>query len=91
LDTPAYLQLVGRIANLSHDERIDLMALAWFGRETTKSSSWSDLLNHAYRMGSDDFHYQAGLGRHWKSGLDRLHDELRTTARQALPGGAERR
>ena len=37
LDTPAYLRLVKRIANLSYDERIDLMALAWFGRETTRS------------------------------------------------------
>ena len=79
-DTPAYLRLVRRIANLSYDERIDLMALAWFGRESTNSSSWSDVLKHAYRMSNDDFHYQAGLGRHWQAGLDRLRDELGKSA-----------
>lgn len=78
-DTPAYLRLVRRIANLSYDECIDLMALAWFGREST-SSSWSDVLNHAYRLGNDDFHYQAGLGRHWQAGLDRLRDESGNSA-----------
>lgn len=76
LDTPAGLRLARRIANLSYDGRVDLMALAWFGREGTSSSSLSDVLNHAYRMGNDDLHYQAGLGRHWQAGLDRLRDEL---------------
>ena len=80
VDTPAYLRLVRRIANLSYDERIDLMALAWFGREGSGSSSWSDVLNHAYRMGNDDLHYQAGLGRHWQAGLDRLRNELGNSA-----------
>ena len=76
-DTPAYLHLVKRIANLSDGERIDLMALAWFGRERTGSSAWSEFLNHAHRhlTVNNDPHYEAGLGRYWQVGLDRLRDE----------------
>ena len=74
-ETPAYLRLVKLIVNLSYDERIDLMALAWFGREITKPSSpWSHFLNHAYRIGANDPHYEAGLGRYWQAGLDQLRD-----------------
>ena len=79
-DTPAYLRLVKLIGNLSYDERIDLMALAWFGGQTSKTSTWSYFLNHAYRMGNNDLYYEAGLGRYWQAGLDRLRDELRGTA-----------
>ena len=79
-DTPAYLRLVRLVADLSYDERIDLMALAWFGRQTTKSSPWSYFLNHAYRMGNDDPHCEAKLGHYWQAGLDRLRAALRDTA-----------
>ena len=79
-DTPAYLGLVKRIANLSYDERIDLMALAWFGREATSPTPWSYFLNHAYRMEAKDPHYEAGLGHYWQAGLDRLHDAAPDTA-----------
>ena len=78
-DTPAYLRLVKLIAHLSYDERIDLMALAWFGRQTSEPSPWSYFLNHAYRMGINDAHYEAVLGRHWQAGLDRLREALRDT------------
>ena len=78
LNSPAYRRLVKLIANLSDGERIDLMALAWFGRDGTKSSSWPFFLNHAHRMRTlnDDPHYEAGLGHYWQAGLDRLRDEL---------------
>ena len=79
-DTPAYLRLVKLIANLSYDERIDLMTLAWFGRQTSDSSRWSYFLNHGYRMGVNDPHYEAGLGRYWQAGLDRRRAALRDTA-----------
>ena len=72
LGTPTDLRLVKLISNLSHDERIDLMALAWFGRQATKTSTWSYFLNHAYRMGVNDPHYEAGLGHYWQAGLERL-------------------
>ena len=75
LNTPPYLRLVKLISNLSHDERMDLMALSWFGRQTTKASTWSYFLNHAYRMGVDDPHYDAQLSHYWPAGLDRLRDE----------------
>ena len=74
-NTPAYLHLVKLISDLSYEERIDLMALAWFGREATKTSTWSFFLNHAYRIGAKDPHYEAILGRHWQAGLNRLRDE----------------
>ena len=79
LDTPAYRGLVKRIASLSDHERIDLKALAWFGRESSDPSPWAYFLNHAYRTWKvdDDPHYEAGLGRYWQTGLDRLRDELR--------------
>lgn len=70
--TPAYLRLVKLISNLSHEERIDLMALAWFGRQATETSSWPYFLNHAYRMGVNDPHYEARLGQYWRAGFDRL-------------------
>ena len=69
--TPTYLRLVKLVAALPYDERIDLMALGWYGRPTDEGS-WADLLDHAYRMGADDPRYEAGLGGHWKAGLDRL-------------------
>ena len=76
-DTPAFLRLVKLISNLSYEERIDLMALAWFGRQA--ASTWSFFLNHAYRIGAKDPHYEAGLGHYWRAGLDRLRDEPSNT------------
>ena len=77
LNSAAFRRLVKLIANLSDGERIDLMALAWFGSESTRSSTWSDFLNHAHRhlTVNDAPHYEAGLGRYWQAGLDRLRDE----------------
>ena len=77
-DTPAYRELVKRIASLSDHERIDLMALAYFGYESIQSSTWSDCLNQAlrHRVVYDNVRYEAGLGRYWQIGLDRLREEL---------------
>ena len=75
LHTPAYRRLVGLLTELSRDERIDLMALGWLGRE---SGSWASLLEHAYKVGIDDAHYEAGLGHYWQKGLDRLRKAQRT-------------
>lgn len=72
LKTPAFRRLVKLIGNLSFEERIDLIALAWYGREIADPSPWSHFLDHAYRMGIADPHYEAGLGRYWQAGLDRL-------------------
>ncbi len=72
LETPAFRRLVTLVASLSHEERIDLMALAWYGRESADTSPWSYFLDHACRMGIDDPQYEAALGRYWQAGLDRL-------------------
>ena len=80
LETPAFLSLVKLVGNLSCEERIDLMALAWYGRDITDPSPWSHWLDHAYRMGIDDPHYEAGLGRHWQAGLDRLRAKTANNA-----------
>ena len=71
-ETPAYRQLVKFIGGLTLDERIDLMALAWYGRQVSSGADWSYFLSHACRMGADDLDKEASLGRHWRSGLDRL-------------------
>ncbi len=72
-DNPAYLRLFNFIAALSLDERIDLKALAWCGREG-RHQPWEYFLNHARRMGADDPHYEASLGYYWQAGLDRLNN-----------------
>ena len=78
-DTPAYLRLVKLISNLSYEERIDLMALAWFGRQTANFYTWPYLLNHAYQIGAKDPDYEAVLGQYWQAGFDRLRNELSGT------------
>ena len=80
LETPAFRRLVKLIGDLSCDERIDLMALAWYGREIAASTPWPHFLDHAYRMGIDDPRYEAELGRYWQAGLDRLRVETPDTA-----------
>ena len=75
-ETPAYRQLVKFIGSLALDERVDLKALAWYGRQISPGANWGYFLNHACRMGADDLDYEASLGRHWRSGIDRLHQDL---------------
>ncbi len=75
-ETPAYRQLVKFIASLTLDERVDLKALAWYGRQISSQASWGYFLNHACRMGADDLDYEASLGHHWRSGFDRLRQDL---------------
>ena len=75
-ETPAYRQLVKLIGSLTLDERIDLKALAWYGRQVSSGANWGYFLNHAYRMGADDLDYEASLGHHWRSGLDRRRQDL---------------
>ena len=77
-ETPAYRQLVKFIGSLTLDERIDLKALAWYGRQISSRANWGYFLNHACRMGADDLDYEASLGHHWRSGLDRRRQDLKT-------------
>ena len=56
-----------------------VIGYARVGRQTSEPSPWSYFLNHAYRMGINDAHYEAVLGRHWQAGLDRRREALRDT------------
>ena len=77
VETPAYRRLVNFIDNLTLDERIDLKALAWYGRRISPGNDWGYCLHHACRMGADDLHYEASLGRHWRAGVDRLRQHVK--------------
>ena len=79
-ETPAYRQLVKFIASLTLDERVDLKALAWYGRQTSQGADWRYFLNHACSMGADDLDYEASLGRHWRAGSERLHQDLKESS-----------
>ena len=77
LATPAFLRLVNFLADLPYDERVDLIALGWYGRRAEGGSGWTDMLENAYRMRINDLRYEAGLAGHWRAGLDRLRSESR--------------
>ena len=79
-DTPAYLRLLRVIADLSLDERIDLKALSYYGRPTSGEASWHYCLDHACRLGADDVHYEASLGRDWQTGWNRLRKDAEGSA-----------
>ena len=64
-----YKQLVVALTELSEDERLDLMALAWFGRDEIQD--WSFCYKHARSMSRLDLRYQAGLGNHWMDGMNK--------------------
>ena len=75
-ETPAYRQLVKFIGGLTLDERIDLKALSWYGREPLSGASWGQCLGNACRMGADDLAYEASLGPDWRAGFERLRQDL---------------
>ena len=71
LDSPAYRRLVRLFRDLDAEEHIDLLALAWFGRE--RDDDWPTLFEHACKMlNAVDEHYLLGLGHHWRTGYKRL-------------------
>ena len=71
LDSPAYVRLARLFRELSDEERIDLLALAWFGRE--RDDDWPALFEHACKMlDAVDERYMLGLGHHWRAGYKRL-------------------
>ena len=64
-----YKQLVAALTELSEDERLDLMALAWFGRDEIQD--WGFCYKHARSMSHLDLRYQAWLGNHWMDGMNK--------------------
>ena len=71
LNSPSWRRLVNLISELSDEERVDLLALGWFGSGSI--ADWKQALEHAERMtGSVGDGYVAGYGRHWRTGYVRL-------------------
>lgn len=66
---PSYKRLMRKFRELDKEERIGLLALAWFARD--RVVNWPEVFEHATNMvGHTDDEYQVGLGKHWLPGLD---------------------
>ena len=71
LNTPAYRRLLSLVSRLSEEERIDLLALGWFGAKLFKD--WARSLEYAAKtISTMDHYYVAGYGHHWQNGYDLL-------------------
>lgn len=71
LRTPSTMKLLQLVGELSDEERIDLLALGWFGAE--RFDDWPRSLEHAAKTASfADDGYVAGHGKDWKNGYERL-------------------
>ena len=71
LRTPSNIRLLRLIGDLSDEERVDLLALGWFGAK--RFNEWPRSLEHAAKTVSFTHDgYVAGYGQHWKSGYERL-------------------
>ena len=67
----SYLRLRRMMLELTLEERMDLAALAWFGRQP-RSGGWEYFHAHARKMiCGDDVDYECGLGSYWVVGLER--------------------
>ena len=71
------------VQELTLEERMDLAALGWFGRE--RSMGWTYLHAHARRIIGDDIGYECGLGAYWLRGLSRWESppEMPTSLRSS--------
>lgn len=71
LKSPSYRRLVALVSELNDEERIDLLALGWFGAGLFPS--WQRSIEHAEKMLAHlEPHYAAGYGRHWQAGYTRV-------------------
>ena len=70
-ETPAYRRLISLVTGLNEEERIDLLALGWFGAK--RFSDWARSLEHAAAtVASTGRDYVAGYGHQWQTGYERL-------------------
>ena len=82
----SYVTLQNMLRQLTLDERMDLAALAWFGRE--RQSGWEFLHAHARRtIVEHTLYYECGLGRYWLSGLERWESSPEVPASLRSSGG----
>ena len=71
LRSPSHRHLVESVIGLNNEERIDLLALGWFGAGLFPN--WRQSVEHAEKMVAGfDPHYAAGYGRHWRAGYKRV-------------------
>ena len=70
-DSVTYRRLADLFRELDNEERIDLLALGWFGQH--RDEDWPSLYEHACKMiDMVGEHYTLGLGHHWREGYKRL-------------------
>ena len=70
VELESYMRLQRMMLELTLEERMDLAALAWFGRN--RRAGWEHLHAHAREVISDDdVDYECGLGSYWLIGLER--------------------
>ena len=70
VELESYVRLRCLMLELTLEERMDLAALAWFGRNCR--AGWEDLHSHARKtICDDDVDYECGLGSYWLKGFER--------------------
>ncbi len=70
-ESPSYRHLIELVVALNDEERIDLLALGWFG--AALSPNWRQCVEHAEKTVSGfDPRYAAGYGCHWRAGYERV-------------------
>ena len=70
VELESYMRLQRMMLELTLEERMDLAALAWFGRN--RRAGWECLHAHAREaICDDDVDYECGLGSYWLIGLER--------------------
>ena len=73
---PSYVRLKKTFSDLEESERMSLLALAWFTRDTV--ADWSRTFEYARERVSDlDDTYQIGLGAWWLAGFRRWEEAPR--------------
>ena len=65
----SYKRLKGMIRGLMLEERMDLAALAWFGK--LRQSGWAFCHQNARKTIGNDLNYECGIGAHWLTGFER--------------------
>ena len=71
LDSPAYQRIARLLRELDDEERIDVLALGWFGEH--RNRDWASLHDHACKMAHMIGEpYTVSLGHYWRDGYERL-------------------
>jgi hypothetical protein len=88
-DDPVLEELTSAISDLSEDEQIDLVALAWLGRDDSTPDDWPTLRQEAARAhashGANTANYLLGmplLGDYLEEGLSQLGHSCAAAERQ---------